>query len=99
MIRRTAGLLMIGAAALAACGALDPYPTAPHAAAPGAAAGPRVAICYNALSSSAADAAVAAQQECGANTIATPVDTDLYLQACPVLLPARATFICKPAAK
>ena len=40
-----------------------------------------------------------AQQECSANTIAEPVDTDWYLQACPLLLPARATFVCAPAAK
>ena len=83
-----------GAAALAGCGALDPYPTAPRVAQPGAPPGPRVAICYNTLTSSLAEVAAAAQQECSANTVAVPVDTDWYLQTCPLLLPARATFVC-----
>jgi len=38
----------------------------------------------------------AAQQECTANTLAMAVDTDWHLQYCPLLLPARATFICTP---
>ena len=27
------------------------------------------------------------------------IDTDWYLRACPLLLPARATFVCVPAAR
>jgi len=99
MTRRAAALLLIGAATLAGCGALDPYPTAPRAAQPGAPPGPRVAICYNTLTTSLAEVEAEAQQECSANTIARPVDTDWYLQACPLLLPARATFVCAPAPK
>ena len=38
----------------------------------------------------------AAQQECAPNTLATPVRTDWYLQYCPLLLPARATYTCSP---
>ena len=38
----------------------------------------------------------AAQQECAAGTVATPVRSDWRLEHCPVLLPARATFACAP---
>jgi hypothetical protein len=96
MTRRAAGLLLIGAATLAGCGALDPYPTPPRAAQPGASAGPRVAICYNTLATTLAEVQAQAQQECGAGTIAEAADTDWYLQNCPLLLPARATFVCRP---
>jgi hypothetical protein len=89
-----AGLLLIGAATVACCTALDPFPTAALVAQPGASAGPRVAICYNTLSTSLAEVQAEAQQECGANTVASPIDTDWYLQNCPLLLPARATFVC-----
>ena len=92
--RGVVALVVSLAAVLAACGALDPYPAPPRAAQPGAPPGPRVAICYNTLATSLAEVAAEAQQECSANTVATPVDTDWYLQACPLLLPARATFVC-----
>ena len=83
------------AAGLAGCSALEPYPTFPRQ--PEANThdkGPRVAICYDALVSSEALVQQAAQQECPANSLATRVDTDLLLQYCPLLLPARATFVC-----
>jgi hypothetical protein len=99
MTRSTAALLLLGAATLAGCSALDPYPAAPRAAQPGAAPGPRVAICYNRLATTLAEVQTQAQAECSANTVAVPVDTDWYLQACPLLLPARATFVCAPAPK
>jgi hypothetical protein len=35
-----------------------------------------------------------AQQECSADTVASPIDTDWYLQNCPLLLPSHATFVC-----
>jgi hypothetical protein len=95
MTRRAAALLLSLAATLAGCSALDPYPSAPRAAQPGAPVGPRVAICYNALATSLVQVQAEAQQECSANTLAEPVDTDWYLQACPLLLPARATFVCR----
>ena len=76
------------------CSALDPYSAAPRAAQPGAPAGPRVAICYNTLTTTLVEVQTQAQQECGANTVAQAVDTDWYLQNCPLLLPARATFVC-----
>ena len=96
MTRRAAALWLTLAAALAGCGMLDPYPTPPRAAQPGAPPGPRVAICYNTLSTTLAEVAAQAQQDCAAGTLAEPVDTDWYLQNCPLLLPAHATFLCRP---
>ncbi|HEX3538751.1 MAG TPA: hypothetical protein VHU15_18490 [Stellaceae bacterium] len=97
MIRPVLVFLMI-APGLAGCGAINPYATAPaarEAKAP-ADAGPRVAICYNMLRSSLDQVRAAAQADCAPNTTATPVETDWYLQTCPLLLPARATFVCAP---
>ena len=94
MNRYAAALLLALAATLAGCDALDPFPAAPRAAPPGAPPVPRVAICYNTLTTSLAEVETAAQQECSPNTFAQPVDTDWYLQTCPLLLPARATFVC-----
>ncbi len=95
MSRGAVALVVNLAAVLAACGVLDPYPAPPRAAQPGAPAGPRVAICYNTLTTPLAQVEAEAQQECSGNTLAEPVDTDWYLQACPLLLPARATFVCR----
>jgi hypothetical protein len=92
-------LVLTLVATLVGCSALDPYPAQPRSPQPGAQPGPRVGICYNTLTTSLAQVEAEAQQECGANTLAVPVDTDWYLQACPLLLPARATFACAPGAK
>ena len=82
-------------AALAGCSALEPYPVYPRTARSGEVdAGPRVAICYDTLVSSLDEVQQAAQQECAADTVATYSSTDWYLQFCPLLLPARATFVC-----
>ena len=94
MIRPVVALLAIFAAMLAGCSALDPFPTTPRAAQPGAPAAPRVAICYNRLTTSLPEVQAQAQQECSADAVASPVDTDWYLQNCPLLLPAHATFVC-----
>src|SRR6266849_9437850 len=99
MTQPAIALLLIGVTALAGCGALDPYPTLPPSAASGAAAGPRVAICYNTLTTPLAAVQEEAQQECAASgprTVAVPADTDWYMMNCPLLLPARATFVCLP---
>jgi hypothetical protein len=83
--------------ALTACSALQPYPTFPASLGPGEAdAGLRVAVCYDALVSNLDQVQSAAQQECAANTTAEPLRTDWYMQYCPLLLPARATFVCAP---
>lgn len=80
---------------LAACSALEPYATYPRAVRPGEEASlTRVAICYDTLVSSLDQAQAAAQQECAADTVATYSSTDWYMQYCPLLLPARATFFC-----
>jgi hypothetical protein len=94
MIRWSTALALLAAAAMASCSALDPYPTVPHATQPGQPAGQRVAICYNTMNSTLTQVQTEAQQECAANTVAAPVDTDWYMQNCPLLLPARATFVC-----
>ena len=95
-IARAPLVRVLAAVALTGCSALDPYPTAPANARPGEDPGPRVAICYDTLVSTLDQVQAAAQQECAPNTMATPVRTDWYLQYCPLLLPARATFLCSP---
>ena len=55
-----------------------------------------MAICYDAVVSSRAEVQKAAQDECTPNTLAMRVDTDWKLDYCPLLLPARATFVCAP---
>ncbi len=89
-------------ACVAGCSALDPFPTLPQPAKPakpGQPAAPaRVAICYDRLATSRAEAKAEAQQQCPKGTTADPVATDYRLDYCPVLLPARATFACRPAA-
>jgi hypothetical protein len=91
---RAAIILLLLTLGLGGCGALDPYPTVARATQAGQPAGPRVAICYNTMESTLAQVQSEAQQECAANTLAAPVDTDWYMQNCPLLLPARATFVC-----
>jgi hypothetical protein len=84
-------------ALLAGCSALEPYPVYPRAAETGEPdAGARVAICYDTLVSSLDEVERAAQEECAADRVATYSSTDWYLQYCPLLLPARATFVCAP---
>jgi hypothetical protein len=89
--------LALAGAALAGCSQLQPYATAPRAATAGEVdAGPRVAVCRDPFVSSLDDAQRVAQEECAANTTATYSSTDWYMQNCPLLLPARATFVCAP---
>ena len=95
--RASAALALLAAMALAGCGAFGPYSTVPAAATPSQPAGARVAICYNALTTSREAAQDEAQKECPAGTAAERIDTDYILQYCPLLLPARATFVCAPA--
>ena len=96
MSRRAGVLSLLAAATLAGCGFLDPYDVPPRASQPGQPAGQRIGICYNTLHSSLPQVQAEAQQQCAANTMAQPVDTDWYMDACPLLLPARATFVCTP---
>jgi hypothetical protein len=100
-MKRLAAMLSIATAiSLAGCSAFEPYPTYPRL--PEATkhdAGPRVAICYDPLMSSAAAFKKAAQSQCTADSVATRIDTDFLLQYCPLLLPGRATFVCVPTRK
>ncbi len=96
---RTAGPLLVFAfaSALSGCSALDPYATYPRQPGTGTLdPGPRVAVCYDTLVSARAMVQQTAQQECPAHTLATRIDTDWLLLDCPLLLPARATFVCAP---
>jgi len=93
---KIAGAILLFAA-LAGCSALEPYATYPRAARPGEdAALTRVAICYDSIVSSLDQVQTAAQQECATDTVAAYSSTDWYLQYCPLLLPARATYMCTP---
>ena len=84
-------------AALTGCSTFEPYATYPRAARPGEDTSlTRVAICYDTFVSSLDRVQAAAQQECAAGTVATYSSTDWYLQFCPLLLPARATYMCTP---
>ena len=90
-------LVLAASASLGGCSALDPYPTYPQQ--PGAGdknTGPRVAICYDLLVSSHDEVQKLAQGECAPDTVAKRIDTDWKLDYCPLLLPARATFVCQP---
>jgi hypothetical protein len=88
---------LLAIAALAGCSQLQPYATYPRAARAGEVdAGARVAVCRDPLVSSLDDAQRVAQEECAADTTAIYSSTDLYLQNCPLLLPARATYVCTP---
>jgi len=93
---KIAGAILLFAA-VAGCSALEPYATYPRAARPGEdAALTRVAICYDTIVSSLDQVQTAAQQECATDTVATYSSTDWYLQYCPLLLPARTTYMCTP---
>jgi len=93
---RTLAVLVAAPIALTSCSALDPYPTYPAQARSGDDPGPRVAICYDTLASTLDQVQAAAQQECAPDTQARALRTDWYMQYCPLLLPARATFVCSP---
>ncbi len=58
-------------------------------------AGPRIAVCYNAMFSTPLAVRRVAEEACGTGTIAQPAGQDMRL-SCPLLTPVRATFICAP---
>jgi hypothetical protein len=84
-------------ATVTGCSQLAPYATYPRQPDPKAHdAGPRVAVCYDGLVSSGGAVQRVAQAQCTPNTVAKRIDTDWLLQYCPLLVPARATFVCTP---
>lgn len=94
--RRLLGLVL--AAFVTGCSALNPFPTAPLAADPKAVdPRPRVAICYNPMKTPPEKVEQLGQAQCLGGTVAEKIDVDYRLDDCPVLAPARATFVCKPA--
>jgi hypothetical protein len=96
-MRRASTALAAAALALAGCTALGPYATEPAAPRTGAhEAGSRVAICSAGFAGSRAEVRRMAQKECPPHTAAVLVATDWWLEHCPILLPARATFVCSP---
>ena len=89
--------LLLAVTALPGCSQLQPYATYPRAARAGEVdAGPRVAVCRDPFVSNLDEAQRVAQEECAADTTAIYSSTDWYMQYCPLLLPAHATFICTP---
>ena len=94
-MRRLAALAL--AATLAGCSGFTPFATSPPALAIGEVApGKRVAVCYNGLKTPPEKLQEMAQAECLGEGNAQPLDTDYRLDNCPVMTPARATFLCKP---
>jgi len=93
------GLRLLTLLCLAAggCSNFQPYATVP-AALPEGQTDPRtrIGICYNTLWTDDQKVQQAAEGECGADMTAERVDTDYRLNACPTLLPGRATFACTP---
>jgi hypothetical protein len=93
------GRILTAAAILAAggCSALTPFATSPLPVPKGVTEpGPRVAICYNGMKTSQEQVQLLAEAECDSGSVAEPVDTDYRLDNCPLVEPARATFVCKP---
>jgi hypothetical protein len=96
-LRAFARAALLAAALAAGCTALDPYATFPLPAKPEVVdPGPRVAICYNSFKTPPERVQELAQAECLGDTAAQLVDTDYRVDACPLVEPARATFICMP---
>jgi hypothetical protein len=87
------------AVSMAGCSsALTPFGTAPRGLAAGEKdPGVRVAVCYNGLKTPAEKLLELAQAQCFGGTVAERIDTDYRLDDCPLLTPARATFVCKSA--
>jgi hypothetical protein len=87
----------LGCLLLGACGSLvAPFEGIPRNAERGVVeAGPRVAVCYNAMFSTPAAVRRVAEEACGHDTIPQPVEQDMRL-SCPLLTPTRANFVCTP---
>jgi hypothetical protein len=88
--------------ALTQCqGTLPPYETVPPPLSKaqqkeGGTQPTRVAVCYNAMTTTAAEVRALAARSCEAGTAPKPIARDLTLTNCPMLQPARATFACAP---
>jgi len=94
---RWGGLLLL-LAALAGCSGFTPFPVPPKGLAIGETnPGTRVAICYNGFKSTPAEVQELGLEQCRTtgNTAAERIGTDYRMENCPVMTPARATFLCR----
>ena len=80
---------------------LPPYETVPppltlpqQRAAAASGGDDRVAVCYNALTTTATRVLAIASASCGPGMVPRALDRDFHLSNCPLLQPARATFAC-----
>jgi hypothetical protein len=55
-----------------------------------------VAVCYNVFKTPPGKIQEQAQAQCFGKAVAERVDTDYRMDACPLLTPGRATFVCTP---
>ena len=58
-------------------------------------ADPQVAICYDGSANALTTVQKAAQNQCGPDTLTHLLVIDPKLDYCPLLLPTRATFVCR----
>jgi hypothetical protein len=58
-------------------------------------AGPRVAICYNALFTKPAEVRKQAETACGVSSTPSLAEQDIR-GGCPLAVPVRANFVCMP---
>ncbi len=91
--------VLLFAAVLSGCSAVNPFPTGPLSDPKAKDPGPRVAICYNPLKTSEQKVQQLGQAQCVGDATAELVSTDYRLDDCPMLTPGRATFVCKPKPK
>jgi hypothetical protein len=80
---------------------LPPYETVPPALSKaqqkaGGTPPTRVAVCYNAWTTTAAQVRALAARSCATGTAPKAMARDFTLNSCPMLQPARATFACTP---
>jgi hypothetical protein len=91
---RSAGLAGILCLALGACSQLAPTEAAPAAGPNGIPDANEVGVCYSSSASTPAQVAALATDQCPTGTKAKWMSQGWDLDACPVLMPVRATFEC-----
>ena len=97
MIRFCWCFLLLLAVAIAGCSGFTPCPVPPRGLEAGEKnPGTRVAICYNGLKTTPEDVQKLGLEECRNNggTTVAPLGTDYSIDNCPLMTPARATFLC-----
>jgi hypothetical protein len=76
--------------------ALQPFPSTPATLDATVRPGEKkVAVCYNSMTASADRVLAEARKQCGTGFTPLPLVQDFYL-TCPLLIPTRGTFTCKP---